>query len=140
MRGQVTTCPPDFQTFLRPCKVSLKSWLLFAFGITALIYCLEMEGTFPYNVLFDKSIQCKCLPRWGKSINDVRRFSAIFYLPTMSDDFYAPYNVRYVGAYLGAFSDPLSTLKLDVIYGRSHVRKLVWHNETTSVLKSPSNS
>ena len=52
----------------------------------------------------------------GTSINDVRRFSAIFDLySTYHVRRFLPYNVRY----LGAFLDPLPTLVLDVIYGRS---------------------
>ena len=51
----------------------------------------------------------------GMSINDVRRFSAIFDLPTMSDDFYP------ITSHIWElFWTPLPTLKSDVIYGCSH--------------------
>ena len=41
----------------------------------------------------------KYLPAYNKgtSINDVRRFSAIFYLPTYHVQQFLPYNVRYLG-------------------------------------------
>ena len=50
----------------------------------------------------------------GTSTNDVRRFSAIFDLPTMSDNFYP-----ITSDICGLFWTPLPTLKLDVIYGCS---------------------
>ena len=51
---------------------------------------------------------------WGTSISDIQHFLAIFDLPTFSTLFYNVCTFR-------AMLDPLPTLKLDVIYGRSFV-------------------
>ena len=69
-----------------------------------------MEGTFPYNVLFDKSIvKCKCFPRWGTSMYDVQRFLwPILYLVRR----FLPYNVRCLGSFWAAFLNPLIYSKI----------------------------
>ena len=53
----------------------------------------------------------------GTSLNDVRRFLAIFDIPIFHVRRFLPYNIRY----LGAFLDPPTYPK--IIYGRSLASK-----------------